>query len=264
MENMIKYGVGGALLVVVLLLLNPFVVIDAGHRGVVTNFGKVQQEVLGEGLHFRWPIMQKVTEVNVQIQKGEGDADAASRDLQQVHTRLAVNFHLTPGEVARTYQEVGNLETVGDRIINPAVQEAVKAVTAQYSAEELIGKRAEVRDKIAAFVRDRLMRHGITVDETSLTNFRFSDSFNDAIEAKTTAEQKTLKAKQDLERIRVEAEQKVATARAEAESLKLQKQEVTSELIRLREIETQRLAIEKWDGKLPTYTGGPVPMIGIK
>lgn len=256
----------GWVLTVVLALvlvsyLSPFVVIDAGHRGVITNFGAVQKDILDEGLHFKVPIMQNVHEVNVQIQKGEGDGDAASKDLQQVHAKIAINFHLIPDRVAETYQSIGDLDRVGDRIIVPSVQEAVKAVTANYTAEQLISERKEVRDKISGFLQDRLNRHGIRIDEFSIVNFSFSRSFNDAIEAKTTAEQLKLKAERDLERIRVEAEQRVATAKAEAESLRLQKQEVTSELLRLREIETQIKAIEKWDGHLPNVTGGVMPFI---
>jgi len=247
----------------VLMWLSPFVVIDAGHRGVITNFGAVQKNVLGEGLHFRFPIMQNVHEINVQIQKSEGDGDAASKDLQQVHAKIAINYHLDPDRVANTFQSVGDLQTVGDRIIAPSVQEAVKVVTANYTAEELVSKRAEVREKISGFLHDRLTRHGIVVDEFSIVNFAFSRSFNEAIEAKTTAEQLKLKAERDLERIRVEAEQKIASAKAEAESLRLQKQEVTAELLRLREIENQNKAIEKWDGKLPEVTGSAVPFINL-
>lgn len=244
--------------------LNPFVVINAGNRGVITTFGKVNPTVLEEGLHFRIPIMQQVAEINVQIQKGEGDGDAASRDLQQVHAKIALNYHLIPNRVAETYQAIGDLNSVGDRIIIPAVQEATKATTAKYTAEELISKRPEVRDQISQFMRDRLLRHGIQIDEFSIVNFRFSESFNQAIEAKTTAEQLKLKAERDLERIRVEAEQKIASAKAEAESLRLQKQEITPDLLKLREIENQRVALEKWDGRLPQVTSGSVPLINIK
>lgn len=256
-----------AIFIVALILiswLNPFVVINAGHRGVITTFGKVNPDVLEEGLHFRIPVMQQVAEINVQIQKGEGDGDAASRDLQQVHAKIALNYHLIPDRVAETYQAIGDLNSVGDRIIIPAVQEATKATTAKYTAEELISKRPEVRDQISQFMRDRLLRHGIQIDEFSIVNFRFSESFNQAIEAKTTAEQLKLKAERDLERIRVEAEQKIASAKAEAESLRLQKQEITPDLLKLREIENQRVALEKWDGRLPQVTGGSVPLINIK
>lgn len=243
--------------------LNPFVVINAGNRGVITTFGKVNPTVLEEGLHFRIPIMQQVAEINVQIQKGEGDGDAASRDLQQVHAKIALNYHLIPNRVAETYQLIGDLNSVGDRIIIPAVQEATKATTAKYTAEELISKRPEVRDQISQFMRDRLLRHGIQIDEFSIVNFRFSESFNQAIEAKTTAEQLKLKAERDLERIRVEAEQKIASAKAEAESLRLQKQEITPDLLKLREIENQRVALEKWDGRLPQVTGGSIPLVNL-
>lgn len=255
--------VGALVLLLVLYWLAPFVVVPAGHRGVITTFGKVREEVLGEGIHFRIPIVNQVHLLDVRVQKGEGSGEAASKDLQTIHTTAALNYHLDPPRVAITFRDIGTLLEVEERIILPATQEAVKAVTAKYTAEELISKRQDVRDQIRDFLVTRLGRHGILVDEFSITNFDFSKSFNEAIEAKTTAEQLKLKAERDLERIRVEAEQKVAQAKAEAESLRIQKQEVTSELIRLREIETQRAAIEKWNGQLPSVTGGAVPFIGI-
>lgn len=248
----------------VLLLLwifSPFAIVPAGNRGVVTTFGKVSSEVLDEGLHFRIPIAQTVHLMDVRIQKGEGSGDAASRDLQQVHTTVALNYHIDPKSAAEVFRELG--QSIGDRIIVPAVQEAVKAATAQYTAEELIAKRPEVRDRIRNLLTERLIRHGVVVDEFSIVNFTFSKSFNEAIEAKTTAEQLKLKAERDLQRIRVEAEQKVTQAKAEAEALALQKQQVTAELIRLREIENQRKAIEKWDGKLPQVSGAATPFINV-
>lgn len=260
----IKWLIAAAIFfVVVLPLVNPLVVIQAGHRGVITTFGKVTQEVLGEGLHIRIPFVQEVHQISVQIQKGEGDGDSASKDLQSVHTKVAINFHLVADRVAETFQSVGNLSTVGDRIIVPAVQEAVKATTAKYTAEELISKRAEVRDLISSTLKERMNRHGIAIDEVSIVNFAFSPSFNQAIEAKTTAEQLKLKAERDLQRIEVEAKQKVASAKAEAESLSLQRAQVTPEMIRLREVENQSEAIKKWDGHLPNVTGGTIPFINV-
>jgi regulator of protease activity HflC (stomatin/prohibitin superfamily) len=200
----------------------------------------------------------------VRIQKGEGEGEAASKDLQVVHTKVAVNFHLKPERVADIFRSVGNLDAVESRLILPAVQEAVKAATARYTAEELITKRPEVRDAIRMALNERLIKHDVLIDEFSIVNFQFSKSFNEAIEAKTTAEQLKLKAERDLQRIRVEAEQKIASAEAEAKSLAMQKQEVTSELLRLREVENQRRAIEKWDGQLPTYmAGGAIPFIQV-
>lgn len=257
----LRYGAIAVAVIAVLTFLAPFAIVPAGSRGVITTFGKVSPEVLDEGLHFRIPIAQTVHLVDVRIQKGEGSGDAASRDMQSVHTTVALNYHIDPGEAANVFRDIG--QSVGDRIIIPATQEAVKAATAQYTAEELIAKRPEVRERIKSLLVERLSRHGVIVDEFSIVNFTFSKSFNEAIEAKTTAEQLKLKAERDLARIRVEAEQKVAQAKAEAEALKLQKQEVTAELIRLREIENQRRAIEKWNGVLPTVTSGAVPFINV-
>jgi regulator of protease activity HflC (stomatin/prohibitin superfamily) len=250
--------------VVLLWVLNPFVIIGPGERGVVMNFGAVQQEVMGEGLHLRVPFMQRVVIVDVKMQKGEGQGDAASKDLQQVTTNVAVNYHLDPARVAETYQTVGNLDAVETRIILPAVQESVKAATALYTAEELVSRRQEVRDQIRAQLRERLTRNGVVVDEFSIVNFAFSREFSNAIEAKTTAEQLKLKAMRDLERIRIEGEQKITGAKAEAEALRLQKENVTANLIELRKIEMQQRAIEKWDGRLPQVTGGATPFIDIK
>jgi prohibitin 2 len=257
-------GVKLVIAVVVLILLfalAPFGTVPAGSRGVMTTFGSPSDQVLSEGIHFRVPLAQKLNLVNVAIQKGEGEGDAASRDLQTVHTRVALNYHVRADAAMTVFRDLGN--EPGQRIIIPAVQEAVKAVTARFTAEELIAKRTDVRDQIIAQLRERLARHGIVVDEFSIVNFNFSRSFNDAIEAKTTAEQLKLKAERDLQRIEVEAKQRVAQARAEAESLAVQRQQVTPELIRLREMENQRMAIEKWDGKLPNVSGGAIPFINV-
>src|SRR3954471_7649678 len=227
------------LMLILLPVVAPFATVPAGSRGVITTFGKPSEEVFSEGIHFRWPIAQTMHLVAVSIQKDEGDGDAASKDLQIVHTKIAINYHVRPDAVVSVYRDLGN--EPGERIIIPSVQEAVKAVTARFTAEELIAKRTDVRDQIVTLLRERLARHGIMVDEFSIVNFNFSKSFNDAIEAKTTAEQLKLKAERDLLRIEVEAKQRVAQARAEAESLSIQRQQVTPELIRLREMENQRL-----------------------
>ncbi|MDO9179722.1 MAG: prohibitin family protein [Agitococcus sp.] len=262
--GLIKYAFIAFAALLLVLTLNPFVVIGAGERGVVMNFGAVQKEILNEGLHIRMPIMQKVVIMNVQVQKGEGQGDAASKDLQQVTTNVAINYHLDPLKVAHIYQSIGTFNQVGERIILPAVSESVKAATAQYTAEELISKRQEVREKIRQLLLVRLAVYGVIVDDFSIVNFAFSREFSNAIESKTTAEQLKLKAERDLERIRIEAEQKILQAQAEAESLRLQKENVTENLIKLRQIEMQQRAIEKWDGKLPQVTGAATPFIDLR
>ncbi|WP_211923334.1 prohibitin family protein [Pseudoduganella ginsengisoli] len=248
--------------IIVLFMLTPFAIVPAGHRGVLTTFGKPSEQVYDEGLHFRWPLAQAMHLVGVAIEKGEGEGDAASKDLQRVQTRVAINYHVKPEAAVAVYRDLGNQP--GERIIVPAVHEAVKAVTARYTAEELISKRAVVRDDIVAALKERMSRHGLVIDEFSIISFNFSKTFDEAIEAKTTAEQLKMKAERDLQRIEVEAQQKVARAKAEADALALQRQQVTPELLRLREVENQAKAIEKWDGHMPsTMTGNAVPFINV-
>ncbi len=249
-------------IVIAFLLLNPWVQIGAGERGIVLNFGAVQKDVLDEGLHIRIPIMQKVIPVDVKVQKAQVDAAAASSDLQDVSSTVAINYHIIPEKANIVYQSIGI--QFKERIIDPAVQEVVKAVTAKYTAEELITKRPAVSDAMKLALTERLLEHNIAVDAFSIVGFSFSKIFMEAIESKQTAEQLALKAKRDLDRIKIEAEQTITAARAEAESLRLQKANISSDLIELRKIEANLKAIEKWNGILPQVTGaGAVPFIGV-
>jgi regulator of protease activity HflC (stomatin/prohibitin superfamily) len=160
------------------------------------------------------------------------------------------------------YQRIG--VQFKERIIDPSIQEVVKAVTAKYTAEELITKRPAVSETMRLSLTDRLMEYNVAVDAFSIVTFSFSKIFTEAIESKQTAEQLALKAKRDLERIKIEAEQKITAARAEAESLRLQRANISLDLIELRKVEANLRAIEKWNGVLPQVTGaGPVPFIGV-
>lgn len=249
------------LAVIILLVLNPFVIIGAGERGVVLNFGAVQDEVMDEGLHLRIPLMQKVVKIDVKVQKSQTGAESVSRDLQEAHSTIAVNYHVLPSKANWVYQNLGR--EYKERIIDPAVQEVVKAITARYTAVELITQRENVRYEIKKLLRERLIAYNIVVDDFSIVNFSFSKQFTQAIEAKQAAEQLALKAQRDLERVKIEAEQKVAQAKAEAEALRLQKENVTPELVKLRQIEAAMRAIEKWNGHLPRVTAGAVPFIDV-
>jgi len=243
------------------LLFSSIFIVSAGERGVLLTFGKPSMDAVGEGLHFKIPLVQTVKKLEVRTQKIEAASDSASKDLQDVQTTIALNYHLMPGSVPSLYQEVGTGYI--DRIINPAIQESVKSITARFNAEQLITQRADVRSGIQELLSEKLEKYHIVVDGVSIVNFQFSEEFDKAIEAKVTAEQLKLKAEMDLERIRVEKEQTIARAEAEAEALRLQKQEITPDLIELRRIEVQRLAIETWDGQLPKVTGGAMPFIDI-
>jgi regulator of protease activity HflC (stomatin/prohibitin superfamily) len=244
------------------LFFHPWVQIGAGERGVVLNFGAVQDKVLNEGLHFRVPIMQKVAIMDVKVQKAVTDAVSGSADLQDVTSSVALNYHVVPDKANVVYQTIG--VEFKERIIDPAIQEVMKAVSARYTAEELITKRPAVSEAMRTALAERLLPHNIAVDAVSIVAFSFSKIFTEAIESKQTAEQLALKAKRDLDRIRIEAEQKITAAKAEAESLRLQRANISADLIELRKIEANLKAIEKWNGILPQVTGGgAVPFIGI-
>ena len=250
------------IIIVILMFFRPFVQIGAGERGVVLNFGAVQDTVLDEGLHFRVPIMQSIVAVDVKVQKSESEAAAASSDLQDVSSKVALNYHIIPDKANVVYQTIGI--AFKERIIDPAVHEVVKAVTAKYTAEELITKRPAVSDAMKTALTERLIIHNIAVDAFSIVGFSFSKIFMEAIESKQTAEQLALKARRDLDRIKIEAEQKITAAKAEAESLRLQRANISTDLIELRKIEANLKAIEKWNGILPQVTGaGAVPFIGL-
>jgi regulator of protease activity HflC (stomatin/prohibitin superfamily) len=252
---LIKWTVGTLAALLLAWVLAPFSIVPAGTRGVMTTLGKPSDDVFTEGIHFRIPLIQQMHLMDVRISKSEGEGDAASKDLQQVRVKVAVNYHLDPAAVAKVFRDVGQTtDDVVARILDPARPEAFKAVTALFTAEELITKRTQVREQIAALLREKMTRHGLILDEFAIVNFAFSPSFTAAIEAKVNAEQANLKAERDLMRIRVEAEQKVASAKAEAESLRLQRQEVTPDVLALR-------TIEKWDGHLPQVTGGAMPLM---
>ncbi|WP_207211069.1 prohibitin family protein [Flagellimonas olearia] len=175
---------------------------------------------------------------------------------------VALNYHIIPDKTNLVYQTIG--VEFKERIIDPAIQEVMKAVSAKYTAEELITKRLAVSSEMQEALTSRLLASNISVDAFSIISFSFSQTFTDAIEAKQTAEQNALKAKRDLDRIKVEAEQTIAAATAEAEALRLKKMNISPDLIELRKIEANLKAMEKWNGILPRVTGaGAIPFIGV-
>lgn len=256
-------GITGIIIIALIIFIasQSFVIVQAGHRGILLQLGAVQPKVFEEGLHFKIPFVQSVVPIEVRVQKTESSQVSASRDLQTVSTTVAVNYHLDGNTVNSLYQKVG-LEYQA-RIVDPAIGEALKAVTAGYTAEELISKRSEVSASVKEALAQKLGVYNMVLDEINITEFKFSEEFDRAIEQKQIAEQQALKSKLDLERIKIEKEQEITRAQAQAEALRLQKQEVTPELIKLREIEAQLEAIKKWDGKLPNVTGGATPFVNV-
>lgn len=239
---------------------SSFGTVGAGERGIKTRFGKVLG-IVNTGLYFKTPFIEGVEVMDVQTQKEQTDASAASSDLQTVNTKVAINYNIDPAKVTDLYTRIGvDYKT---KVIDPAIQEIVKAVTAKYTAEQLITKRAEVTDLIQTSLTDKLAASDMNVTSVSIINFDFSESFNTAIEAKVTAEQNALAAKNKLDQVKFEAEQTVATAQAQAEAIKIQAQAINSQggadYVQLQ-------AVAKWNGQLPVQMipGASVPFINIK
>ncbi|MBE6789445.1 MAG: prohibitin family protein [Ruminococcaceae bacterium] len=243
----ISIGILAAILLVA-IISTSFTVVKAGHSGVVMTFGAVEEKVLSEGLHFKAPFIQTVVQMNNRTQKTETEGTASSKDLQIISYSVAVNYHVNDSSSASLYQNVGM--DYSSVIIVPAIQESIKAVTAQYTAEELITKRQSVGDQIKSALSEKINQYGITVEIFNIVNFDFSEEFNAAVEAKQTAQQNALKAEQDLARIEVEAKQKITQAEAEAESIKL----IQDALSKSPDY-VEYIKWNKWNGELPTVMG---------
>jgi regulator of protease activity HflC (stomatin/prohibitin superfamily) len=262
-RNIILWSAAGFILII--LLFGTFYTIPAGYRGVLLTFGAPSMNAKGEGLHIKIPLVQQVVKMEVRTQKYQSDLTAASRDLQDVKTTIAINYHLIPSEVPKIYQAIGY--DYSERLIQPLESETNKQATALYEAQELIQMRDKVRTTMVESLKEKLEPRGIIIEEVSIVNFEFSKAFTDSIELKMVAQQLKLKADNDLLRIEVEAAQKVVSATAEAEALRLQKEQISPDLIKLRQIEVQKSFIDKWEGKLPlVYSsggGGLNPFIDI-
>ncbi len=243
--NYIRIGVIG--LIVLLLVFGSFIIVGAGHVGVVTRFGAVNR-VVDPGIILKIPLVESVNQMETRTQKEQVDAAAASKDLQEVKSTIALNYHLDGEKAVVVYQNIG-IEYV-DRVIAPAMQEAFKATAAQFTAEELIGKREAVKQAAYARLKERLARYNIIVDDFNIVNFDFSQDFNSAIEQKQVAQQ-------NLERAKIEANTAIAQAQGQANAQKVLKDNgsLTPEYL-------EYVAIQKWDGKMPNATNG-VPFITI-
>lgn len=232
--------------------------VPTGTRGVVLRFGSVTGRTLGEGIYVVTPMIDDVQMMDVRTRAFHADADAASKDLQNVHTQITLNYSLSPDRVGEVFRTLG--VEYENRIIVPAVQEGVKSSTALYDAENLIVERPAVKDSIERYLRGRLSTHGITLDTVSITGFTFSPEFSQAIERKVTATQEALTEQNNLQAVKFRADQAIATANGEAESIR-----VKATALRESPAVLQLNAINKWNGVLPTYMGsGPLPFLSVK
>ena len=247
-------------IVIILVISESVVIVQAGHRGVVLYLGAVENRVLGEGVHFVIPFAEQVIPLEVRTLKYQAEATAASNDLQQVQTVIALNYHLNPADVNKVYQQLG--PDYADRVIAPTIQESVKASVAKYNAEELITKRAIVKDVIANTIRNSLSAKDIVVETIFITDFSFSPAFSSQVEDKVVAFQKYLTELNNLRGIQVVANQTVVQAQAQAKaniakaSGESQAIKIITSQLRQDPQYLQWQAINRWNGQLPFSLGG--------
>lgn len=248
-------GVIGGLAITTFLASST--IVPAGHTGVQVVLGKVSNDTFTEGFHLKTPFVTHVIDVSNKIQKYESDADAVSRDLQAVSSTIAVNYRINSASSASVYQNIGmDYENV---LIAPAIQEGMKAISSQYTAEELITRRTEVGEGVKDFLNGKLNGYGVYIEKFNIVNFDFSTTFNDAIEQKTAAEQNLLRTKteqeQEIVKAKAEAEKKTIAAEAEANRIlavaDAQAQANKEIEASLSEKVIQYKIIESWDGTYP-------------
>lgn len=235
------------LIFILIFLFSAFAVVSAGSVGVITRFGAVNR-VLNPGLNFKIPLIEGIVIMETRTQKEQVDAQAASKDLQEVKSTIALNYHLRAEKAVEVFQNIGI--DYKYRIIDPAIQEAFKATTAKFTATELITKREAVKQEALEHLKDRLQRFDIVVDDFNIVNFDFSTDFNQAIEQKQVAQQ-------NYERAKIEATTATTQAQGQADAQKILKDSgsLSTEYL-------QFLAVQKWDGKLPSATSG-TPFLNI-
>jgi prohibitin 2 len=255
-------------IVIIVVMFESVVIVEAGHRGVVLYLGAVENRVLPEGVHFIVPFAEQVVQMEVRTQKFQAEASAASNDLQEVQTVIALNYMIDPKEANRVYQLLG--VNYADRVISPTIQEAVKASVAKFNAEELVTKRETAKGVIAQAIRNTLTSNNIIVENVFITDFKFSESFAAQIEQKVVAFQKFLTEQNNLRAVRVIANQNVVQAEAAARaniakaSGEAQAIELITGQLRSSPEYLQWQAINKWNGQLPYASGsGAVPFFQL-
>ena len=254
--------------VIIIFMFESVVVVEAGHRGVVLYVGAVENRVLGEGIHFIIPFAEQVVQLEVRTLKFQADATAASNDLQEVQTTIALNYHISPSQANIIYQQLG--ADYADRIIAPTIQESVKASVAKFNAEELITKRATAKAVIAQSIANTLGARDIVVETVFITDFEFSQAFASQVESKVVAFQKYLTEQNNLKAVQVVANQTVVHANATARS-NVAKANGESQAIKIITVQLKQspeylqwLSINRWNGQMPYALGsGAVPFFQL-
>lgn len=252
----IKIGIVAALAIIV--ILNCFTIVEAGHTGVVVTLGKVKEGVLQEGIHFKIPFIQQIVKIDNRIVKLEVETEAFSKDLQTVETVLAINYRVDTSKSYSIYKNIGaNYETV---LVTPAVNEVLKAITAKYTAEESVTNRVLISDGLVSGLNNKLNEIGLYVTDVNIINFEFSEAFITAIEEKQVAQQKLLKSETEKQTAIINAQANAETVRINAEA-QAQANKILNESLSDRVIEYNK--VQKWNGILPKVTGNGGSLINF-
>ena len=255
-KSIIKLAViGFILLLIIIILANCFKSIPTGFVGVKTQFGKVQEIVLHEGLNCKRPFTEKIILMNCKTQKCEFTMETSTKDLQIINNfKIAVNYNVNSDKANELYRTVG--EGYEQVIVEPAIYESVKYGTSNYTAEEMVTMRGVVSDTIWEILKHKLEDKGITVTAISILDLSFSAEYDQAIEKKQVVEQQTKTSQLELEKAKIDNEKRVENAKADAEVMRLQNSQITEQTLRLKELEIKEKLIDKWDGKYPTTMVG--------
>lgn len=271
-------GVGAIVVIIALLILNPFYEINGGYEGVLLTFGSVSGVPLSPGLHFAMPVSQTIVPVSTQPQSVSSDESAATHDQQNVSTSFSIIYHIDSAYIPYFFQNFRTYDNLNSKIIKQSISNDVKAITANYNAEELITKRDIVDDQIKSLIIQSLAPYHIIVDAVNVTNFSYGDAYETAIENKQIAQQQALQAQYTLQQVQINSQQQVVKAKAQADAaiaeangnaqailITAQAQAKANDLISqsLSANLLQQKAIDKWDGTMPTYlsNGAPLPFI---
>lgn len=240
-----------------LIFLTSCTVIGPGQRGIRFYFGKASESIEEPGAYPWFPFFLGMKAIDVQVQKSEIEASAASKDMQEIKMSLAINWKLAPEKVVATFKNVGDEEAILDRILIPAISEVVKSATAQHTAEDILKKRMELKATIDDGLKQRLFAYGIDLFDVSITHLSFTAGFEQAIENKQIAEQRAKQASYEAEKATQDARAEVERAKGQAASQNLIRASITSQIL-------QQRAIEKWDGKFPQVMGsGALPFLNM-
>ena len=247
---------------IVITVFASITTVPTGYVGVKTKFGKVQDDVIQEGLNTKAPFIEKIVKIDCRTQKIETASEGSTKDMQTVSISVAINYNVNKNTANSLYREVGT--DYKNIIINPAILEAIKSSMAQYTAEELITKRTEVSNAIQDSIVEKIADRGFVVTEFNIINIDFSEEYDKAIETKAVKQQEVMTAQAELEKQKIQNEKEISEAEKDAKVMELQNAQITDKTLKLKELEIQQKLAEKWNGQLPTTSlGENIPMINI-